>query len=100
VGSLVNVELERIWKEAVFAYCEVLAQQLCGETEEQHENLCGQPDSGPRFEAATSQFEAGALPNVILSTCSVCMLPGTVSSRIPAQARNSAQWQCSRGRAS
>jgi hypothetical protein len=32
-----NDELERIWKEAVMAYCKVLSQQIYEETEENQE---------------------------------------------------------------
>ena len=40
-GKLISVdnELERMWKEDVIAYREILFQHLPGETEENHENF-------------------------------------------------------------
>jgi hypothetical protein len=37
IGS--NKELEKMWKESVVAYCEVLSCRLPGETTENHENI-------------------------------------------------------------
>jgi hypothetical protein len=35
---LMNTELERMWKELIMAYFEVLSQQLPKQTEKTHEN--------------------------------------------------------------
>jgi hypothetical protein len=48
-----NNELEKIWKEAVMAYCKVLSQHLLGGTEGKHKTLSGQPVSELRFESGT-----------------------------------------------
>jgi hypothetical protein len=37
--GLLNNELERMWKEAVVAKCEVLSQHLPGVTDENHGKL-------------------------------------------------------------
>jgi hypothetical protein len=60
VGWLVNNELERIWKEPVVAYFDVVSRNLPGGTRENCENS-RLSVSGPRFESRVSDFEARVL---------------------------------------
>jgi hypothetical protein len=62
IGLLMPNELERIWKEAVVAYIQLLPRHLPGGTGENHENLSNNSRSPVRdFNPGPPEYETGVL---------------------------------------
>jgi hypothetical protein len=64
VGWVVNNKLERMWKEAVMVWSEVLARNLSGGTEENKGNLSRYLPLGARFESGPRRHETRAVTTI------------------------------------